>query len=345
MISVIIPCYQERDYISSFLDQLKSFEMCEDTEFLLVDGGSNDGTREVINDKIQFFSNLRIIENPWQIVPIAMNLGIREARGEYIIRLDVHSKYPPDYLSKLTYWARKTGADNVGGICIPGALENTPTANAICKVFKDRFGVGNSLFRLGVTTPTEVDTVQFGCYRRDVFEKIGLFDERLARVQDYELNNRLRSAGGRILLVPEIKYIYYPRSNYISLWQNRYATGKGIVMALYYTGSFRTINIRHTVPLLFVILLLLPLFLAVLWPVCLIPSIFVFLFYVGILTLRSFKLADKQSSAWRVALSFFIMHFSYGLGSIAGLFRVFFRVALGNRKKDKMLCYSKSINK
>ena len=336
MISVIIPCYQEIDHIRSFLDQLKCFEMYEDTEFLLVDGGSNDGTREVINDKMQYFANLRIIENPWRIVPVAMNLGIREARGEYIIRLDIHTKYPPDYLSKLIYWARKTGADNVGGICIPGTIENTPSANAICKVFKDRFGVGNSLFRLGVTKPTEVDTVPFGCYRRDVFWKIGLYNEKLARVQDYELNMRLRSAGGRILLVPEIECIYYPRSNYISLWQNRYATGKGIVMASYYTGSLRTISIRHAIPLLFVTSLLLPLFPAIFWPVCMIPSIFVALFYTSVLTLQSFKLADQQSSAWRIAVGFFIVHFSYGLGSIDGLFRVFFRIMLGKRKKDKI---------
>src|SRR5204863_8804170 len=122
-----------------------------------------------------------------RIVPVALNLGIRAARGEIIVRMDAHVVYPPDYLSKCVSALETTGADNVGGMVVTLPANNEPMARAIAIALSHPFGVGNSWFRIGTREQREVDTVPLGCFAREIFNRIGMFDEELVRNQDDEL--------------------------------------------------------------------------------------------------------------------------------------------------------------
>jgi len=188
MISIIIPILNEEKYIRSCLDSIIESDFDKSKmEVLLVDGGSEDKTIEIIEEYQKQYPFFKLLHNPKKIAPVAMNIGIKEAKGEYIIRLDAHSSYPKDYFSKLIYYHKKLDADNVGAVWNTDVLNKTDTAIAIRNVLSDRLGVGGAKFRVGVKKVEEVDTVPFGCYKKEVFEKNGLYDERLVRNQDIEL--------------------------------------------------------------------------------------------------------------------------------------------------------------
>lgn len=334
MISIIAPCRNEARFIDGFLDAVAGFEdPGEPFELLVVDGQSDDGTREALANAQVRLPWLQVINNPRRITPVAMNLGIAAAKGDYIVRMDIHADYPSDYLAKLIRWARETGADNVGGLCRTGLVVKTATARAIKKVFEDRLGVGNSLFRIGSAEVREVDTVPFGCYRREVFSTVGLFDERLVRVQDYEFNRRLKASGGRILLVPEIVCTYYPRSTYGALWENRFATGKGVVLLPYYIRSFRATGARHGVPLLFLLSLTVPLLAALFWAPAAVLTLVAGASYLAAIGARSLKLRDEQTPARHIMAAFGVLHLSYGSGSLAGIGSII-HMGLSRQRKE-----------
>jgi GT2 family glycosyltransferase len=236
--------------------------------------------------------------------------------------LDAHAVYPEKYFSKLVKWSIKLNADNLGGVWITDVINKNLKTEAITKVLSNRFGVGNSFFRIGIDEIAEVDTVPFGCFRREVFNKVGYFDERLTRDQDIELNKRIIKRGGRIFLVPEIFSTYYARETYRGLAKNNFQTGLWNILTVFFTKRFKSLSIRHFVPLVFVLSLFLPL-LFMFWN----PNFgFIALFS---LTLYSFKLifeSIKISSNWKsffyTMWAFIILHFSYGIGSLVGIFRL-----------------------
>jgi glycosyltransferase involved in cell wall biosynthesis len=215
-VSVVIPCWNEASFVAAFLDSaLEQTYPADRIELLLVDGMSDDGTREIVAGYAARHPRLRMLDNPGRSKPVALNLGIREAVGDVIVRLDVHASYPPDYIARCVRGLRENpDADNVGGVRKSVPRDDSLLGKAIALSTTDTFGAGNSRYRVGAREPQWVDTVFGGCYRRRVFDDIGLFDEQLTRAQDREFNNRLRQAGGKILLLPEIVCVYYPRSDY-----------------------------------------------------------------------------------------------------------------------------------
>ncbi|WP_433825617.1 glycosyltransferase family 2 protein [Actinoplanes sp. CA-015351] len=215
-LSVVIPCWNESRFVAAFLDSvLGNTYPADRMEVLLVDGMSADGTREIVRQYAVRDPRIVLVDNPGHSKPAALNLGIRQARGDVIIRLDVHAEYPPDYLeSCVRGLVENPRADNVGGIRISQARDDTLLGRAIALSTTSVFGAGNSKYRVGVNGPQWVDTVFGGCYRKSVFDRIGLFDEQLTRAQDREFNQRLRAAGGSILLLPDITCTYYARSDF-----------------------------------------------------------------------------------------------------------------------------------
>ena len=328
-ISVIIPTRNELEYIDRCLESVRSAQLGNATvEVLIVDGMSEDGTRERLFEWSRKWPNVRILDNPKRIVPTAMNIGVLEARGEFIVRLDAHSEYPPDYLRLCLETARRTNADNVGGALITLSRGKNRSAAIVQALTTHPFGVGNSCFRINGKQGWS-DTVPFGCFRAQVFKKVGLFDERLERNQDYEFNRRIINNGGRIWFNPHLKAKYYNRSSVRGLLQQGLNTGKWNVWMWYV--AYYTFAFRHLVPLLFVGSVL---FSALL---CLIASPNFGLSLLGLVIVPYFFLALVAASHQAKKFGMFLFpylpllwfgyHFVYGFGELWGVLLLLIRKA------------------
>lgn len=323
-LSVICPIYNEQKYIANCINSiLKQDFPKEDMEVLFVDGMSKDKTREIVSEYSHKYPFIKLLDNPHKIVPFAMNIGIEAAKGDVIMRLDAHAAYQTNYFSALYKALFDLGSDNVGAACRTDVLNKTPKTLAIKEVLQNKFGVGNSTFRLGVDKVQEVDTVPFGCWKRDVFEKCGKYDVRLVRNQDIELNKRILRGGGKIFIIPETYSTYYARETYKALAKNNYGNGKWNILTVYYTGELRSLSVRHFVPLAFVLAVLLPLICAIFWWPAIFVSAAALLAYIGLYSLISAKEARaKGLNFFRLLQSFFIVHVSYGWGSLMGILQL-----------------------
>ena len=323
-LSVICPIYNEEKYIGQFLDSiLKQDFPKDDLEILLVDGMSKDKTREVVNEYATQYTFIRLIDNPDKIVPYAMNRGIDAAKGDIIIRLDAHASDQPDYFSVLVNGLKRLHADNVGTVCKTDVLNKTPKTLAIREVLSNKFGVGNSTFRTGIDHEQEVETVPFGCWRKEVFEKYGKYDVRLVRNQDIELNKRIIRGGGKIYILPDTYCTYLARETWKALAKNNYGNGKWNILTVYYTKMFSSLSLRHFIPLLFLLSLIVPLLLGLIWCPFALVSVVSLLAYTGLLSAVSLKLAnDKKLNYIYLLITFFVLHLSYGWGSLMGIIKL-----------------------
>lgn len=323
IISIIIPILNEEIYIKQCLESILQSDYPKNKlEILLVDGMSNDNTRKIIKEFQHDYPFIMLLDNPNKIVPVAMNIGIKNAHGDYIIRLDAHSIYPNNYFRKLIYWHKKLDAANIGTPIITDVKNKTLKSNSIKKVLSNKFGVGNSFFRTGTHNVIEVDTVPFGCYKKDAFAKYGLYDERLIRNQDIELNKRIINNGGKIYLIPDTACTYFAREDFSSLAKNNFSNGLWNVLTAYYSKNLRALSLRHFIPLFFVLSLLIPFTLGIFFHKSFfIISFFVFFVHFATLTLVSLKITDKDTRFIYLIISFYTLHFSYGIGSIAGIIK------------------------
>ena len=192
-VSIIIPCRNEEKFIGKCLDSIIAQNYPQDKlEVLVVDGRSTDGTKEIVEEYAQKYPFIKVLDNPRKIAPTALNVGIKGAKNEIIIRMDAHNVYEKSYVSKCIKYLRESNVDNVGGIWVTLPGDNTIIARSIALALSHPFGVGNSYFRIGSKKPRLVDTIPFGCYRKEVFKEVGLFNENLIRNQDIELNLRIK---------------------------------------------------------------------------------------------------------------------------------------------------------
>jgi glycosyltransferase involved in cell wall biosynthesis len=320
IVSVIIPCRNEVRHIRACLESIAQSQYpSELLDVIVIDGMSDDGTRDVLQEFADNHSLIRVLDNPRLITPAALNIGIAAARGSVVMRMDAHSSYPPEYILHLVRWLDVSGAENVGGACLTEPANDSLMARAIAKALSHPFGVGNSHFRLGVTEPRWVDTVPFGCYRRSVFERIGGFDEDLTRNQDDEFNARLRRAGGRILLVPDVSSNYIARATLGKLWRMYYQYG--LFKPLAVRKAMKAPTLRQLAPAAFVLVLALTTLLAFVHGVGPWPLIALLVVY-GVSVCAAAGSVARCAGA-RVGLAsiivFPVLHFSYGLGYLLGL--------------------------
>lgn len=324
MLSVICPIYNEEKYIAKCIDSMLEQDYPkEDLEIILVDGMSTDNTRKIVEGYVSNYPFIKLIDNPNRIAPWAMNIGIKEAKGEVIMRLDAHATYEKNYFSALAYGLSKYNADNIGSVCKTDVLNKTPKTLAIKEVLSNKFGVGNSTFRTGIEGVQEVETVPFGCWRRDVFDKYGYYDTRLVRNQDIELNKRIIRGGGKIVIIPDTFCTYLARETYKALAKNNYGNGKWNILTVYYTKEMRSLSLRHFIPLAFVLSLILPSIVGIFWwPAFCISGLALFA-YLLLLGAVSAKLAiSKKLNFFYLLASFITLHISYGWGSLIGLLRL-----------------------
>lgn len=324
MLSVIVPIYNEEKYIAKCIDSilLQDYPK-DDLEIILADGMSKDRTREIVAEYTTKYPFIRLIDNPNRIAPWAMNFGIKEAKGDVIMRLDAHATYEKNYFSALVVALKKYNADNVGAVCRTDVLNKTAKTLAIREVLSNKFGVGNSTFRTGITGAQEVETVPFGCWKRDVFDRYGMYDVRLVRNQDIELNKRIIRGGGKIVIVPDTFCTYLARETWKALAKNNYGNGKWNILTVYYTRMFSSLSLRHFIPLLFVLSLIVPLLLGLLWWPLALVSAASLLAYTVLLSSVSAKLAvEKKLNYWYLLVTFFVLHLSYGWGSLVGIVKL-----------------------
>lgn len=324
LVSVVIPCRNEAKYISYCIDSLLAGSNGIPIEIIVVDGQSTDNTREIISLKSASNYNIRLIENSDRFTPFGLNAGIKDANGKYILIASSHSAYPPDYISVLLKEINELQADGIGGVMKTEVLRSTRISESIRIALTHPFGVGNSLFRTGIDEPMKVDTVPFGLYRKSFFNEVGLYNTELIRNHDIELSKRALAAGKSIYLTPSVSCVYYARESYGGVWKNNFRNGLWNLKTVFITKNLRSLSLRHFVPLLFILSLILPVIPALLWmPLFLLISALSALAYILFLIVVSLKTKKKNTNTVHVITAFLILHFSYGCGSMAGLFHFY----------------------
>lgn len=324
MISVIVPIYNEEKYIDKCVQSIINQDFPkDDMEVLFVDGMSTDRTREILEKWAVSYPFLHVIDNPKRIVPPAMNIGIRAAHGDIIIRLDAHAIFPNNYFSELTRNLELLHADNVGGTCRTLPVNDTPICKSIAVVVSNRFGVGNSHFRIGTSEIRQVDTVPFGCYRRALFDEIGYFDEQLIRNQDDEFNGRITKHGGKIFLLPNLVIDYFARDSVRKVWSMFYQYGLFKPLVNKKLGSPATL--RQFFPMFFVLGLVFGLALSFVskWICCIYLAIIALYLLLGfVIGVKSAVKEHCWPMAFQLPMLFAVLHCSYGVGYLRGILKL-----------------------
>jgi len=322
-VSVLVPTRNEEPNIRQCLDSLLKQDYEGEVEILVVDGMSTDRTVDVVREVAAHHPNVRLLKNPKRTVTAALNIGIPEAEGEFIARGDAHALYESDYISQCVKHINDTGAANVGGVM--NQLPETTFFGSIARALHEsRFGIGAAKFHRGGHTGW-VDTVWPGFYRREVFDRVGLYREKLTRSEDIELNRRLHAAGFRIYMSPEIKAHYRPRNTLKGLLAQNFGNGRAISQTIFVSPG--AISLRHLVPGTFVTVACI--FLAMLC--CPIAGISSLAWVPIALLAAAYGLAGVWFSASSAVengnamllpalmVVFPLLHVTYGLGTLWGL--------------------------
>lgn len=318
-VSVVVPVRNEEPHIAACLQSLLQQTYPQNAyEVLVVDGGSSDRSRQIVEEFERNYESVRCLDNPAAIVPAAMNIGIRNAAGEFLLRADGHSFYPRDYIANCVKYLQETGADNVGGPCRTVPSDGSFGSRMVAAILTNPFGVGDSRFRTG-SFEGFVETVPFGAFRRELFDRVGMYDEKLVRNQDNELNARIRRAGGKIYQTPSLTTEYHPVSSVAQLLKQTFRTSQWHVFSLRRNAS--SMRARHFIPAVFAVLLGALL-------VCAFLSRFA-LFVLGALACTYlftgfyFSFRSRRNRELGITcvlpLACLTFHIAYGLGTIAGL--------------------------
>lgn len=325
-VTIVIPCLNEEDFIENCLRSLLDNGYARGhLEILVVDGQSEDRTRELLSPFLRCDrEKVRLLENPKRHIPSALNIGIRAASHAIVMRADAHGTYPPGYIEDLVMGLLTTGADVVGGTLSVRPRSQALRARAIALVYSSMLAAGGARYKTGeVSRPLPVDTVAFGCFRRDVFDRFGFYNEDVLRSEDIDLMSRIRRGGGRLLMLPRARSIYYVRSTFGEFFRHSLLNGYWVIYPLAFTRltNFRP---RHFVPMAFVTYLLgVAGFFATgshLAP--LVASIGLFP-YALLLAYSAIALAIRGGDprlAPLVPLSYLTLHVGYGIGSLGGVF-------------------------
>lgn len=343
-ITVLVPCRNERAFIAQCLDSIVHNGYPSDRLLVLVlDGMSDDGTRAVLEAYVHDHEYVRVIDNQGRTTPKALNLGLRDAQGPIVFRVDAHARLAPGYLRRCVDALQEYGADVVCGVMHTVPATAGPMGRAIAAALGHPFGVGNSYFRIHVSRPTWVDTVFCGCYRREAFDRVlasdqhadretegggdaaldtrGPFNAALVRGQDMDFSVRLRKAGGRMLLLPDISTDYYARSTIRSFWNQNWSNGVWAILPFAYSSG-TSISLRHVIPLGFVLSVVVTAAAGFALPAFLWVSAGIAGLYGVVNLLASLHAARRERSAaigFLLPLVFVTLHVGYGLGSLWGL--------------------------
>jgi len=317
MLSIIIPTYNEEDYIVDTLSSIMNATIPWDYEILLIDGNSTDNTLNLVKKLTDGISNFHILNNPKRMQVYALNIGIKESKGEIIVRCDAHSVYPKKYFLNLVNYLLDNEHVKIGNVGTPFETKNKSTTE-ITKGLQDamsnKIGVGDShRTNAFLEKEKEVDTLLFGAWRKSVFDDVGLFDEAFIRGQDYEHNLRLKDKGYKVMQVPGEPFLYFTRSSFKKLAKMiyQYAYVKGQLLSI----RKKPVNIRSLIPVisLFVFSLVTLLSLS--------GALLLIMLYLAVVVVEALKNYFNNKSILRalsLLISFPVMHSAHAIGFICG---------------------------
>lgn len=328
-VAVIIPTLNEKRFIARCLDSViaQSYPF-EEMDVMVVDGGSKDRTKEIVEEYHEKYPNVRFLNNPGRIQSIAFNIGVKNSDAPYIVRLDAHATYNKVYIEKCLKNFSADAEDlgcapeligNVGGVWNIRPQHSGLIAESSAILNQSKFGIGGAAFRVGAPAGF-VDTVPFGCFPRTVLDKVGGMREDLPRGEDNEFNSRIRKAGFKIYLDPEIVCTYFSRDTIKTNMKQMYANGESIGHLFYVDKD--SIGFRHLVPLIFVLGILLGAVGSFFWK----PIFYIWLAGLGLYFLCDIiaSLVEAKKHGFRyfcpLFIMFFLVHISYGVGTIKGVF-------------------------
>ncbi|NPV84722.1 MAG: glycosyltransferase family 2 protein [Anaerolineae bacterium] len=316
-VSIIVPCYNEEATIKLLLQAIAQQDFpCADMEVIVADAMSTDRTREEIAafQKECPHLKVKVVDNPKQTIPSALNYALQAAQGTYIVRLDAHSVPIREYVSRCMADLQAGRGDNVGGVWEIEPGSSHWVAKSIALAAAHPLGAGDAKYRIGARAG-EVDTVPFGAYCRQTAERLGGYNEDLLANEDYEFNVRLRQQGGRVWLNPEIRSTYFARPTLGALARQywRYGFWKQRMLRAYP----KTLRWRQALPPLFVAGVVFLLLLSFSSALARILLLLLVLCYGLVLLGASVPLALRQRQAYLligVPVAIMTMHFAWGGG-------------------------------
>jgi glycosyltransferase involved in cell wall biosynthesis len=317
-VSIVLPCRNEAGHIEACIQSILAQDPPEGgMEIIAADGMSTDGTREHLEEVAREHPQLRVLDNPGRIVSTGLNAAILAARGEVIVRMDAHTRYEADYVKQCLAVLEETGADNVGGPMRTRA--DTFKEKAISAVFHSAWAVGGARSHQP-DYEGYVDTVIYGCWKKRVFDRIGLFDEELVRNQDDEHNLRLTRSGGKIYQSPRIRSWYHVRGSLTALFRQymQYGYWKVLVIRKHQTPA----SLRHIVPGALVGSLCVLTVLGAFWTPGFWAVAGLSLLYAAVAVVLSLVIAARTNWILFPALPGVVwcFHFGYGYGFLRGVF-------------------------
>jgi len=322
LVSIIIPCRNEEKFISKCLDSILNQDYPkEKLEILVVDGRSSDKTRKIIKKYQERYDLIKLLDNPGKVTPEAMNIGVKESNGEVIIFVNSHSILDKKFLKWNIYYLEKIkDIDAVGGKLQAITESDDIFVKAITFVSDSIFGSGGIRYRKKKKEGLVKDTLPYCVYRREVFSKIGLIDEELLRGQDAEFNLRLIKEGGRIYFTPKIKSYLHTRPSLLKLWKQQFQYGYFKVKIAQKLGI--GLVFRQHIPAIFVFSSILSGILGIFFRPFFYLLLTILLAYLLLDIVFSLEIAFRKGLKYLLAsmLSFLILHFSYGLGFLKGIF-------------------------
>lgn len=322
LITAMIVVRNEENYIQISLRSLLEQDFPKDKyEIIVIDGMSTDNTVENINKIIQEQKGkikITLLQNEKKLLAAGWNIGINKAKGKYVIRIDAHAKASKNFLSKNLETITKLPEDVacVGGKLISNSIENND--ETISKVLSSPFGIGNSKFRYSDKEQYS-DTVAYGLYKKEIFDKVGYFDETLERNQDNNMHNRIRKAGFKFYFNPDIQCEYYVRNSLKKMLKQGYLNGKWNIVV--FKQDPKSLSLRHLVPLIFVISIIFLVILSILdYRFMYLLAIEIGL-YIILGTIFAMKKTKNVKEIIKMLVYFFLLHISYGTGSFLSIFK------------------------
>ena len=309
-VAVVLPVRNEELTLAATVRSVLAQEVPAGLEVCVAVGSSGDETRAVADGLAAANPRVTVVDNPRGVTPAGLNAAIRATTAPIVVRVDGHAELPADYVARAVATLERTGAVNVGGIQDPRGT--TAFEVAVGRAMASRFGAGDARFHYGGAEGA-VDTVYLGVFRRQAIEAVGLFDESLVRNQDYELNHRLRQAGGTIWFDPALRVAYRPRGSVRSLacQFGQYGRWKRVVLGMHP----RSIRWRHLVAPITTVAVAAGLLVGAWWPLALVLPVG----YGAAVAVSSLSVGRTPGTVLRLLVVYPTMHLSWGAGFLWGL--------------------------